>query len=259
MSEFSSGNFQGWLLKFGTQEFPHEFIKRATWKSTPNQRLENDPWTDMKGYLHRDTLPHYRTKIEFETVDDLTLEEKIKIQEVIVVEGKDDTANLRRFYEVDTYETRGSAINEDDLERIDKLNDLRGVIVFTDPDYNGERIRKIIMEAIPTAKHAFLNRGEATPKSKTKGRSLGVEHASFEDLQKALSGVLGSYDDDNQFDISKSNLMKLGLLMGADSRKRREYLGEALRIGYCNGKQLLKRLELFGITLEELEEAMSNY
>ena len=158
---------------------------------------------------------------------------KIKIQEVIVVEGKDDTANLRRFYEVDTYETRGSAINEDDLERIDKLNELRGVIVFTDPDYNGERIRKIIMEAVPTAKHAFLNRGEASPKSKTRGRSLGVEHANFEDIQKALAGVLGSYDDDNQFDISKSDLMKLGLLMGSDSRKRREYLGEALRIGYC--------------------------
>ena len=142
-----------------------------------------------------------------------------------MVEGKDDTANLRRFYEVDTYETRGSAINEDDLERIDKLNELRGVIVFTDPDYNGERIRKIIMEAVPTAKHAFLNRGEATPKSKTKGRSLGVEHASFEDLQKALSGVLGSYDDDNQFDISKSNLMKLGLLMGAESKASRIFGG----------------------------------
>ena len=181
---------------------------------------------------------------------------KIKIQEVIVVEGKDDTANLRRFYEVDTYETRGSAINEDDLERIDKLNELRGVIVFTDPDYNGERIRKIIMEAVPTAKHAFLNRGEASPKSKTRGRSLGVEHANFEDI---LARVLGSYDDDNQFDISKSDLMKLGLLMGSDSRKRREYLGEALRIGYCNGKQLLKRLELFGITLEELEEVMAKY
>ena len=53
--------------------------------------------------------------------------EKIKIQEVLVVEGKDDTANLRRFYEVDTYETRGSAINEDDLERIAKLHELRGV------------------------------------------------------------------------------------------------------------------------------------
>ncbi len=189
----------------------------------------------------------------------LVLTEKIKIQEVIVVEGKDDTANLKRFYEVDTYETRGSAIDEDDLERIERLHDLRGVIVFTDPDYNGERIRKIIMQAIPTVKHAFLQRDEATPKSKTKGRSLGVEHASFEDLEKALSSVRGYYDDDNQFDITKSDLMRLGLLMGGDSRKRREYLGEHLRIGYCNGKQLLKRLELFGISLAEVEEVMGEY
>lgn len=185
--------------------------------------------------------------------------EKIKIQEVLVVEGKDDTANLRRFYDVDTYETRGSAIDEDDLERIQKLNDLRGVIVFTDPDYNGERIRKIIMQAVPTAKHAFLNRDEAKPGSKSKGRSLGVEHASFEDLQKALSGVLGYYDDEDNFDISKSDLMRLGLLMGSDSRKRREYLGKKLRIGYSNGKQLIKRLELFGISLAEVEEAMERY
>lgn len=189
----------------------------------------------------------------------LVLTEKIKIQEVIVVEGKDDTTNLKRFYEVDTYETRGSAIDEDDLERIERLHNLRGVIVFTDPDYNGERIRKIIMQAIPTVKHAFLQRDEATPKSKTKGRSLGVEHASFEDLEKALSSVRGYYDDNNNFDITKSDLMRLGLLMGGDSRKRREYLGEHLRIGYCNGKQLLKRLELFGISLAEVEEVMGVY
>lgn len=53
--------------------------------------------------------------------------------------------------------------------------------------------------------------------------------------------------------------MRMGLLMGGDSRKRREYLGEELRIGYSNGKQLLKRLELFGITLAEVEEAMEKY
>ena len=53
--------------------------------------------------------------------------------------------------------------------------------------------------------------------------------------------------------------MRLGLLMGKDSRKRREYLGEALRIGYCNGKQLLKRLELFGVSLAEVEDAMAGY
>lgn len=189
----------------------------------------------------------------------MALTEKRKIAEVIVVEGKDDTANLKRYYEVDTYETRGSAINQDDLERIATLQELRGVIVFTDPDYNGERIRKIIMQEIPQAKHAFLNRGEAVPKSKTKGRSLGVEHASFEDLEKALAGLVGSYEDEHFFDITKSDLMRLGLLMGSESRKRREYLGEDLRIGYCNGKQLLKRLELFGICLAQVEETMASY
>ena len=33
-----------------------------------------------------------------------------------------------------------------------RLQELRGVIVFTDPDYNGERIRKIIMQEVPQAK-----------------------------------------------------------------------------------------------------------
>lgn len=184
---------------------------------------------------------------------------KIKIQEVIVVEGRDDTANLKRFYEVDTYETRGSAIDEDDLKRIEKLHNLRGVIVFTDPDYNGERIRKIIMDAIPTVRHAFLNRDEAAPKSKTKGRSLGVEHATFEDLQKALSKVTQHFDDENHFDITQSDLIRLKLIASTDSRQRREFLGEKLRIGYSNGKQLLKRLELFGVSLDEVEECMGEY
>lgn len=184
---------------------------------------------------------------------------KKKIEEVIVVEGKDDTANLKRFYEVDTYETRGSAISDEDLERLERLHDLRGIIVFTDPDYNGERIRKMIMQAIPNAKHAFLRRGEAVPKSKTKGRSLGVEHASFEDLNKALVPVINRFETDVASDIEQKDLVRLGLLLASDSRKRREFLGEELRIGYTNGKQLLKRLELFGIQLTEVEEVMKRY
>jgi ribonuclease M5 len=71
--------------------------------------------------------------------------------------------------------------------------------------------------------------------------------------------VRGYYDDEHNFDISQKDLIRLGLLMGGESRKRREYLGERLRIGYCNGKQLLKRLELFGISLAEVEEVMGEY
>ena len=184
---------------------------------------------------------------------------KEKISQVIVVEGRDDTANLKRYFDVETYETRGSAINDQDIERIRRLQELHGVIVFTDPDFNGERIRRMIMTAIPTVQHAFLKRDEAVPKSKSKGRSLGIEHASYEDLKTALTQVTEQFESENEFNISRGDLIRLGFLAGADSRRRREYLGEQLRIGYSNGKQLLKRLELFGVTLAEVEEVMTKY
>ena len=158
-----------------------------------------------------------------------------------------------------TYETRGSAINQEDLERIARLHDLHGVIVFTDPDVNGERIRRMIMTAIPSVQHAFLRRDEAAPKSKNKGKSLGIEHASYDDLKAALSQVTKNFEKKTDFDITRSDLIRLGFLTGNDSRKRREFLGEELRIGYSNGKQLLKRLELFGIGLTDVENVMKEY
>ena len=49
---------------------------------------------------------------------------KEKISQVIVVEGRDDTANLKRYFDVETYETRGSAINDQDLERIQRCTNV---------------------------------------------------------------------------------------------------------------------------------------
>ncbi len=54
--------------------------------------------------------------------------------------------------------------------------------------------------------------------------------------------------------------MKMGLIGRDYSAELRDKLGRELRIGYTNGKQLRKRLELFGMSeadvvwaLEELE------
>ncbi|WEV45049.1 ribonuclease M5 [Streptococcaceae bacterium ESL0687] len=184
-------------------------------------------------------------------------EEKIKISEVVVVEGKDDTRRLKQFFEVDTYETRGSAITDEDLEKIEILDQLRGVIVFTDPDFSGEKIRKRIVQALPSVKQAFLRREEARPSSHSKGRSLGVEHASFEDLKMALSGAHNAREDFPE--IPQAVLRELGLIMSDDGKSRREYLGEELRIGYTNAKQLPKRLALFAIDEEEVRKVMKEY
>ena len=48
------------------------------------------------------------------------------------------------------------------------------------------------------------------------------------------------------------------MIDGAGAKERRRQLCEYLRIGYVNGKQLQKRLNLFQITQEEFEEALKH-
>ncbi|KRK95358.1 ribonuclease M5 [Levilactobacillus acidifarinae DSM 19394] len=163
---------------------------------------------------------------------------------MLVVEGKDDTKAINRAVNADTIETRGSAIDEDTLALIEKLADQRGVIIFTDPDFSGEKIRKIVAEAVPNAKHAFLPKKEGRPDKA--GGSLGVEHATPDAIRAALNHVYTETDAAPEL-ITHADLMAAGLIGGAGAKRRREQLGELLQIGYVNGKQLEKRLRMFGI------------
>ena len=81
---------------------------------------------------------------------------KPKIKEVIVVEGKKDTERIQLAVEADTIETQGLALEDETLALIEHAQKTRGVIVFTDPDYPGETIRKQIAQKIPGVKHAFI-------------------------------------------------------------------------------------------------------
>lgn len=184
------------------------------------------------------------------------MKDRWRIEEIIVVEGKDDTRRLQEVFDVDTIETIGSAIDETILSQIEHAQETRGVIVFTDPDFSGEKIRKIIMEAVPAAQHAFLPRSQAAPKKKG---SLGVEHASDEALREALRKVVtpvSQQDEDESEKIYRQVLASYGLIAGEQARAKREKLGDVLRIGYTNAKQLEKRLAMFRITETELAEAM---
>ena len=107
---------------------------------------------------------------------------------VVVVEGKDDTIRLKQFFPgIETIETNGSDVPETVLTQLRELATKREIIVLTDPDLNGERIRRLVTAAVPTAKQAFISRKEGEPQKK--GSSLGVEHASKEALAKALSDL----------------------------------------------------------------------
>lgn len=177
----------------------------------------------------------------------------IRIKEVIVVEGKDDTKQILKAVDADTYETNGSAISSADLAKLKKLQQSRGLIVFTDPDFNGERIRKIISQAIPGVKHAFIKRSEGVP-TEAHG-SLGVEHATPAVIKAALEHLY-TQTTSPQAIFNQQDLQQAGLVGQADSRKRRERLGQLLGIGYSNGKQLVHRLNMFQIEREAFHRAV---
>ncbi|KRM58975.1 ribonuclease M5 [Secundilactobacillus malefermentans] len=177
-----------------------------------------------------------------------------RIKEVIVVEGKDDTKQINKAVVADTIETRGSAIPDETLGLIEELAETRGIIIFTDPDFSGEKIRKIVSKAVPEAKHAFLPKKEGVPTKA--GGSLGVEHASAAAIREALANLYTEVEDAPEL-ISQSELMAAGLIGGAQSKQRREMLGEILKIGYVNAKQLRKRLRMFGVSKSQFDEAIS--
>lgn len=177
-----------------------------------------------------------------------------KIKEIIVVEGKDDTKRIQRAVKADTIETRGSAINDEILEQIALAQETRGVIVFTDPDGPGEKIRKIISKNIPGVKHAFITRDQGRHRKSAKA-SLGIEHASFDDIIEALDKVVEERMDAKET-VSRAFLIREGLIGTDKARELREALGEELRIGYTNGKQLKKRLTMFGFTEPDVKAAL---
>lgn len=171
------------------------------------------------------------------------------IREVIVVEGKEDTAAVQRAVEADTIETGGSAIDREVLERIKLAQERRGVIVLTDPDHPGERIRSIISEHVPGCKHAFIHVADARNKGE-----VGVEHASPDVIRRALA-QLKTETVDAVSEISWEDLRSCGLVLHPQAAERRARMGALLGIGHANGKTFLKRCRVFQITRDEFWSA----
>ncbi len=174
------------------------------------------------------------------------------IKEVIVVEGKDDTVAIRRAVDADTIETGGSAIDAQTIEAIRLAQKRRGVIIFTDPDHAGEKIRKQIAEAVPGCKHAFIDRRLAVAKN---GKGIGIEYASPEAIRQALDRVKTDHPDMPPL-IEWRELIEAGLVGHPRAASRRWKMGMLLGIGYANGKQFYKRCGMFQITREEFQQAL---
>lgn len=177
----------------------------------------------------------------------------IKINEVIVVEGRDDTCAVKRAVDAETIETHGYGITAATWKLIDKAYSTCGIIVFMDPDSAGERIRKRIMEKYPDAKEAFLTRREAA-----KDGDIGIENAVPEDIEAALCMVCCAAETKGSGDtFDMSDMIENGLT-GEGSREKRQALGRILGIGYGNTGAFLRKLNRYGITKEQFFRGLND-
>lgn len=169
-----------------------------------------------------------------------------KIKEVIVVEGKTDTAIIKKLFDVDTIETHGLAMDDKTLDLIEETSKIRGIIILTDPDYPGMQIRNRIIQRVPNAKHAFVDKKDAIGIKK-----LGIAEAREDAIIEALENVV-SFSESKE-SISWQEFISLDII---GDKERRLHIYDLFHLGYGNAKTLFKRLNMAHITKQEIEERL---
>ena len=175
------------------------------------------------------------------------------LKEVLVVEGKMDTVAIKRALEADTIETGGFTLAPYTLRQIEAAYKKRGIIILTDPDGAGERIRRFLTQRFPEAGQAFVPKADATAHN-----DVGIEQAQPEAILAALSKVRHhEYKPDSEF--TSQDLWQNDLAGTGSAAYRRDKMGALLGIGYGNAKRFLERLNSYGVTRSEFHEALAQF
>ena len=159
----------------------------------------------------------------------------IKIREAIVVEGRYDKNTLAQIVDAPILETSGFGVFKDkkQLAFLRRVAQERGLIVLTDSDGAGFVIRNHLKSAIEPQylKHAYIpdicgkERRKSAPGKEGK---LGVEGMTpeviIEALRKAGATIEGENTTPTIGNITKQDLMDLGLSGGKDSSEKRKKL-----------------------------------
>ncbi len=178
-------------------------------------------------------------------------EKKPIISEVIVVEGRDDTAQVKLAVDALTIETHGFGIARKTWELIEKAYNEKGIIILTDPDFSGKEIRRKLTEKFPDAKQAFLDRTLAT-----RNGDVGIENADPVEIRKALEMAHCTLKEEKQDAFTEEDMFVARLAGDPEAKTRRQKLGTALGIGYGNAKTMLNKLNSFDIKKEDFYEAL---
>lgn len=174
----------------------------------------------------------------------------MKIDGVLVVEGKSDVSFLSNFIETEFVITNGSEISKETISYLKETSKTKKIYVLTDPDYPGERIRKILDENIENLNHCFINKENSIKHGK-----VGVAESTKEEIVNALKSSVTN-NKEVQGNIQMSDLLELGLVGDDNADEKRSEIAKRLNLGHCNAKTFLKRLNYRAINIDELKKLL---
>ncbi len=157
----------------------------------------------------------------------------IKIKQAVIVEGKYDKIKLSNIIDAPIIQTDGFGIFKDkELQlMIRTLAEKRGILVLTDSDSAGFKIRSFIGSTVDPSNiiHAYIPDifGKESRKTEpSKEGKIGVEGVSEDIIMRALAnaGVLCEETPEPERPIKKIDLYELGFTGREDSAQRRAAL-----------------------------------
>jgi len=168
---------------------------------------------------------------------------------IIVVEGKTDVALLSTYIDAEYVISNGSAISNDVIEYLKFRSKDTKIVVLTDPDSPGKRIRDIIEQNVDNVSHCFIEKKHAI-----KNHKVGVAECDIEHLLDCLNNVV-TFSKANTPTITMSDLYELDLV-GPNSDANREKVSKHYHLGFVNGKTLLKRLNGLNLNKEDIKKVL---
>ena len=175
---------------------------------------------------------------------------KIPYSSIIVVEGTSDEAFLQSFLDADIVTTNGSEVSRETLGYLKEASKTRSIVVLTDPDSPGKRIRDLIAEQVPSVLHAFVRKEKSI-----KHHKVGVAESSKDEVLLALSHIVPA-DPPTRGNLTNADLLDLGLAGLPGSEAKRLGVEAKLHLGHGNAKTFLKRANALNLSKEDLKRAM---
>lgn len=177
------------------------------------------------------------------------------MKQIFVVEGRHDEQKLKSISSsFECIVTGGSEISTETLELIKQTAKEHQVILFLDPDFPGKQISTKIIEYCGNENLLIASIAKQKAISSNK-KKVGIEHATSEDILESLShSHILNKEEKSLWTIN--DLIEFNLVNHENASKNRKVLCEELHIPYCNGKSLVKYLNMISYDKESLKEVI---